>query len=92
MLSFPINGFSLALDFPNTKNVRRLQEELNKIVCEFGGRVYLAKDAMLSAEIFEKMYEKHLPKWRRIIYEVDPSGNFESLMSKRLNFRGGKND
>ena len=56
-----------------------------------GGRVYLAKDAILSANLFEDMYKDQLTKWREIIHKIDPNAKFESLMSKRLNMRGDNN-
>lgn len=88
LLSFPIKGYSLALDFPNTPSIHQLQHELNRLVCDLGGRIYLAKDALLSAELFKKMYQDHLPKWRQIINTIDPTKKFESAMSQRLRFKG----
>ena len=88
VMSFPIEGYSLALDFPNTPEVQKLQAELNQRVLALGGRVYLAKDALLSAELFENMYADALPKWRKLLAEIDPEKRFDSLMAKRLNFRG----
>lgn len=87
LLSFPIQGFSLALDFPNNKKSRLIQAELNDIVCQFKGRVYLAKDALLSDKIFAKMYDKFLPKWRKIIKKIDKENKFNSLMSERLKLK-----
>ncbi|KXZ75107.1 putative decaprenylphosphoryl-beta-D-ribose oxidase [Acinetobacter venetianus] len=57
LLSFPIEGITLALDFPNlgTKTLE-LFDLLDKVVLKAGGRLYLAKDARMSKELFEKMY------------------------------------
>lgn len=43
--SFPIRGYSLALDFPRTKTIFRLVEKLDELVWSFGGKIYLTKDA-----------------------------------------------
>jgi FAD/FMN-containing dehydrogenase len=43
--SFPIRGYSLALDFPRTNMIFRLVEKLDELVWDFGGKIYLAKDA-----------------------------------------------
>lgn len=56
LLSFPIEGYTLALDFPIKKNTFNLLEELDEVVIRFKGRVYLAKDSRLSPNNFEKMY------------------------------------
>ena len=87
MLSFPIEGFSLALDFPNTSKVRALLDILDAYVADIGGRVYLAKDARMKPEYFEKMYADQLPQWRKIVKELDPKGKHCSNMAKRLRFR-----
>jgi decaprenylphospho-beta-D-ribofuranose 2-oxidase len=91
MLSFPMRGYSVALDFPNNTKVRHLQNELNRKIADMEGRIYLAKDALLTECLFEKMYVNELPNWRRIIKKIDPDNKFNSLMSTRLNMRGGVN-
>ncbi len=82
-LSFPMEGYSLALDFKIEPGLFELLEQLDAIVLKYSGRVYLAKDVRLSKENFEKSYPK-LPTFREIrkkygLYEV-----FSSLQSKRL--------
>lgn len=59
LLSFPEEGVTLALDFPN-KGAKTLSlfEDLNKIIFENGGRLYPAKDALMKAEEFKKSYKK----------------------------------
>ncbi len=84
LLTFSQRGYSLALDFPNTPRVRQFLPVLNSRVSELGGRVYLAKDAMLGAEDFQHMYGEHLASWQEIIHDVDLHGRFASLMSERL--------
>jgi len=55
-LSFPMEGYSLALDLKVSKSVFELLDTLDKIVEDFGGRVYLSKDARLSKNSFDKTY------------------------------------
>lgn len=57
MLSFPLPGVTLALDFPN-KNTRttKLFERLDAIVREAKGRLYMAKDARMPKDLFESGY------------------------------------
>ena len=69
LLSFPMEGTSLALDFPFTGDeTLRLFESLHGIVREHGGRLYPAKDACMTAADFDAGY----PRWRRMLPYVDP--------------------
>ena len=71
ILSFPIPGFTLALDFPqNHKNNKDLFETLDQIVHESHGRLYPAKDAHMSKQHFQSSY----PEWEKV----------ESLRDKAL--------
>jgi decaprenylphospho-beta-D-ribofuranose 2-oxidase len=87
-LSFPMRGFTLALDFPARPEVRELMARLEAITLDHGGRVYLAKDSCLSAEGFARMYPA-LPEFRAVLDRVDPDGVFESDLARRLQIRGG---
>ncbi|BBO99792.1 FAD-binding oxidoreductase [Sulfuriferula nivalis] len=85
MLSFPLAGYTLALDIPmRDAGVLALTRELDAIVLAHGGRVYLAKDAVLNAQTFRIMYPRHA-EWLRVKQLVDPHGRFASSLSKRLN-------
>lgn len=53
--SFPMDGYTLALDFPATKSCISLVEKLEKITQKYGGRIYLAKDSTLNAERLKKI-------------------------------------
>ena len=88
-LSFPASGYTLALDLPMTgPDTLRLLDELDEIVLEYGGRVYLAKDARLSPDRFRRMYPR-LGEWRRVKQVVDPHERFSSDLSRRLGLSGG---
>lgn len=84
LLGFPMAGYTLALDIPlREPGIVGFLRELNRTVREAGGRIYLAKDAVLEREDFEAMYPG-LPEFRRIKRAFDPEGRFRSLQSDRL--------
>jgi decaprenylphospho-beta-D-ribofuranose 2-oxidase len=87
LLTFSQNGYSIALDFPNTAQVRAVLPQLNRWVADNGGRVYLAKDAVLSAEHFRIMYGKAATDWESVINQIDAGAKFTSLMSQRLEWK-----
>lgn len=82
-ISFPMQGFTLALDFPITDKLFPLLDELDSIVINNGGRLYLAKDARMKRETFEMGYPE-ASVFRQTIKELNRDPKFESLMSKRL--------
>lgn len=49
--SFPIKGYSLALDFPRTTTIFDLVAKLDALVWNFGGKIYLTKDACSSGKM-----------------------------------------
>lgn len=85
-LSFPQRGYTLALDFPRKAGVRDLMNRLERITLEHGGRIYLAKDACLSAEGFQAMYPK-LGQYRAVLEAIDPDQHMNSDMARRLRIR-----
>ncbi len=84
MLSFPREGLTLALDLPvQGEGTLRLFQDLYAMTADYGGRVYLAKDAFLSPSMFRRMY----PGWEAFLgvkAKVDPQGMFRSLLSQRV--------
>lgn len=82
-LSFPMEGYTLALDFRATPAVMRLLTEFDAIVHDHGGRVYLAKDARMGAGDFRRGYPR-LDEFRAVRDAVDPTHKFRSLQSERL--------
>ncbi len=88
LLSFPMAGYTLALDLPiRDEGLFVLLDKLDEIVLRHGGRVYLAKDARLSAESFRAMYPRY-GEWLRIKNAVDPQNRFSSSLSRRLEIGG----
>jgi decaprenylphospho-beta-D-ribofuranose 2-oxidase len=83
MLSFPMEGYTLALDFPASPAVFSLLLELDAIVADHGGRLYLAKDARMGASLLALGYPQ-LEPFRALRRRIDPSGKFSSLLSQRL--------
>jgi len=70
VLSFPMPGATLALDFPNKgESTRRLLTRMADVVLEAGGRLYPAKDATMSAQMFRAGY----PDWRKVEERRDPA-------------------
>jgi FAD/FMN-containing dehydrogenase len=82
-LSFPMEGYSLALDFKIEDNLFELLDQLDEIVAKYQGRIYLAKDARISKEQFEKGYPK-IELFRKYRKENQMDIKFQSLQSKRL--------
>ena len=55
LLSFPIEGYTLALDFPVSAGSLALMDQLDAITLDHGGRTYLAKDSRMSRATFDRM-------------------------------------
>jgi decaprenylphospho-beta-D-ribofuranose 2-oxidase len=88
MLSFPMAGYTLALDLPiRDDGLFALLDRLDEIVLQHGGRVYLAKDARLSAASFRAMYPRYA-EWLKIKAAVDPQNRFSSSLARRLEIGG----
>jgi len=82
-LSFPMEGYSLALDFRIEKSLFCLLDKLDEIVVKYKGRIYLAKDVRVSKETFEKGYPK-IESFRQYRKENKMDSKFQSLQSKRV--------
>jgi FAD/FMN-containing dehydrogenase len=70
LLSFPQPGITLALDFPIKEGLTfPLVERLADMTVEFGGRLYPAKDAAMTAAQFQAFY----PQWEQLARFRDPA-------------------
>ena len=82
-LSFPFRGYSLALDFKKEKSLFPLLKELDEIVLETGGRLYLAKDARMDEDAFKRSY-LDWEQFLNVKSQVDPDNMFASMQSDRI--------
>jgi len=83
LLSFPMEGYTLALDFPLKSGLLELLKELDRMVLDHGGRHYLAKDAVMSAEVFRRGYPR-VEAFTALVQKYNPEGRLSSLQSRRL--------
>jgi decaprenylphospho-beta-D-ribofuranose 2-oxidase len=84
LLSFPMAGWTLALDFPaRTPGLAGLLDRLDQLVVNAGGRVYLAKDSRVPADVLAQMYPR-LEEFSKLRTALDPDGILASDLSRRL--------
>ncbi len=83
LLSFPMEGYTLALDFPISSGLFTFLEEMDKIVLDYGGRLYLSKDVRMRKEMFINSYSNagEFISAKRLL---DTGNKFQSLQSERL--------
>jgi len=61
--SFPLEGYTLALDFKVNPKLAKLVSDLDEIVEEFGGRIYLTKDSMSKSSLTNYLRNVQNPKF-----------------------------
>jgi decaprenylphospho-beta-D-ribofuranose 2-oxidase len=89
-LSFPITGWTLALDLPRrAPAIDAALDGCDRIVAEAGGRVYLSKDARLGSELTSVMYPR-LSEWRAARDRMDPNGLWCSDLALRTGLVDGR--
>jgi decaprenylphospho-beta-D-ribofuranose 2-oxidase len=83
VLSFPFEGYTLALDFPFTPGLLEFLDELDRTVVKAGGRLYLAKDARQTRQTFEASYP-NADRFRQLRRSLDSAERIRSHLSCRL--------
>ncbi len=83
-MSFPMAGYTLALDFPISLRAMDLFKELDAMVADYGGRLYLAKDSRMDAAMFEKTYPNANEFRQAIALLNEGATRFASLQSDRI--------
>lgn len=83
LLSFPMDGYSLSIDFKMQPGLSEFLHKITNNVIEMGGRIYLAKDALMSHKQIEKCYPM-VAKFRKFRKDNNLDDHFQSLLSRRL--------
>ena len=85
-LSFPMEGYTLAVDFRASKEAERLIGTLEKATAAAGGRIYFAKDALATSTHIRDMYQE-LGDWQTAVTDADPKGHYTTDLVRRLQLR-----
>ncbi|HEY0272990.1 MAG TPA: FAD-binding oxidoreductase [Chitinophaga sp.] len=83
LISFPMEGYTLALDFPVRKGLFGFLDELDELVLQHKGRLYLSKDARMKQDIFWKSYP-NAQRFADIVNKYNRNRKFRSIQSDRL--------
>jgi len=83
LLSFPMEGLTLALDIPMSDQLLPFLDHLDDIVMKYGGRIYLAKDSRMKLEVFRAGYSR-IEEFCEVKERFDPDGRFDSDMARRI--------
>ncbi len=83
LLSFPMSGYTLGLDFKVNEKLPQNIKELDKIIVNMGGKIYLTKDSLMSEETFKSTY-KRWEEFEDTRAKYHAIGKFCSDQSKRL--------
>ncbi|MCV6593591.1 MAG: FAD-binding oxidoreductase [Silicimonas sp.] len=85
-LSFPMEGYTLAVDFRNRPGAVKLINLLEGMTEQARGRLYLAKDALATTGRIRAMYPDH-GAWLAEVLAIDPEGHFATDLTRRLKLR-----
>lgn len=83
LISFPKEGYTLALDFPVRNGLMEFLDELDEIVLRHGGRIYMSKDARMKPSVLQAGYPR-LEQFKRIVRKYNPNNKLRSVQSDRL--------
>jgi decaprenylphospho-beta-D-ribofuranose 2-oxidase len=88
-LSFPMEGYTLAVDFPNRAEARELIKRLEDMTVAAQGRIYFAKDSLARGSDVAAMYPE-LDDWRQVTAAADPEGHLITDLVRRLKLRSAR--
>ena len=83
LISFPMHGYTLSLEFPISKGLFQFLNDLDRLILEYGGRLYMSKDVRMSGMMFRKTYINS-DRFIKFKQTLDKSNKLQSLQSKRL--------
>ncbi|HKP31385.1 MAG TPA: FAD-binding oxidoreductase [Chitinophagaceae bacterium] len=83
LISFPKEGYTLALDFPVREGLLEFLDKLDEIVLKYGGRLYMSKDARMKPSVLEAGYPR-LEQFKSIVKKYNGNNKFCSEQSERL--------
>jgi len=83
LISFPKEGYTLAMDFAVRKGLMEFLDKLDEIVLKYGGRLYMSKDARMKPSALQAGYPK-LEEFKTIVRKYNGQNKFSSLQSDRL--------
>ena len=86
LLSFPMSGYTLALDIKVDKKLFKSIEELDKIIINLGGRIYLTKDSLMNEKTFKNSYKKW-EQFENVREKYGAVNKFQSDQSLRLGLK-----
>lgn len=89
LMSYAVDGFSMAMDFRVTNENRRrmvwLAREMDEIVLRAGGRFYFAKDSTVRPEVAEAyLGAERISRFRELKRRCDPEGLLETDLWRRV--------
>lgn len=85
-MSFPMEGYTLAVDFRNRPEAETLIARLEAMTAEAGGRIYFAKDSLATADCVKPMYPEQ-PGWAATVNKIDPERALMTDLVRRLDLR-----
>jgi decaprenylphospho-beta-D-ribofuranose 2-oxidase len=89
LMSFPMEGYTLAVDFPNRGRAEAVIKRLEADTLAAGGKIYLAKDALAASDTIHAMYPDRAA-WAKAVNDVDPDHAMETDMTRRLKLRAAE--
>ena len=83
LLSFPTEGYTLSVDFKLEDGLFELLDELDAIVLDYGGRIYLAKDARMKEATFKRSYSRWI-QFQEVRSRYGVHKTFSSHQAQRI--------